>query len=933
LIEDIRAFGALLRAHRRAAGLSQQDLADRSGLSIRAISNLERGRTRWPYRDSLLRLAESLGLSGVGREEFLAAGRRPPGGEAAEPEDALGLSVDEPPSSARATRPTLVAAVAPSDVPRHLPADVPGFIGRGSALAALSALFPPHGSTSVAVVSGTAGVGKTALAVHWAHRDAGDFPDGQLYVNLRGYDAGPPRSAADALAGLLRALGVEPDRIPAETDERSAALRGVLAGRKVLLVLDNARDSEQVRPLLPGTPGSAVLVTSRDALAGLVARDGAARVELDLLPREEAEDLLRRLIGPRAEADPGSLGTLVAQCCRLPLALRVAAELAATRSGTPLAGLVAELTDLRRRLDVLDAGGDEGTAVRTVLSWSYRQLDPSAARTLRLVSLHPGTDFDAYAVAALTRSDPVHARRMIDRLARAYLVHPISPERFELHDLLRGFTRELAEAEDDAEARHDALASLFEFYLYSASAAMDLTFPAESARRPEIPGPSRTQIPPMPTPEAARAWLDVERANLIAAVAHAETDESAQRLEARAIELAAVLERHLNFGHHLADATTVHRSTLRTARRSGDRNAEATALTHLGFIEWERGRFRQAVDYQKQALALFRNLGDQFGQARTLHRLALVERVTGHYELAREHSRQVMTLCRKRGELLGQARALHALGTLDVAQGRYPQAQGHLRESLALLEELSDQRSRSVTLKELGVIELRYGRLATATEFFSEAVALCQDAGNRSGEAEAVSQLGLVHLRRGRPEIAIERQERAVALFREIDDRHGEALVFSRYAAADLRAGRPLHAIGLLEQALQTAGQLGARPLQVTVLNGLGEALLAGGRANQAPERHLAALELADQMEAADERARAHHGLARAHAVLGHAQAAEIHARTAYARYAELGVPEAEQVRAQFPAAAVVVPAAATTATAPTSRGEDSATPPAWSRK
>ena len=918
MTEEIRAFGARLRARRRAAGLSQQDLADRSGLSIRAISNLERGRTRRPYRASLLRLAESLGLNGVGREEFLAAGRRPP--SAPEPgletDEVFSASADEPPSSAHAAAAT--AAAAPI-VPRHLPADVPGFMGRGPALAALSALFPQHGSTSVAVISGTAGVGKTALAVHWAHQAADGFPDGQLYVNLRGYDAGPPRSAADALAGLLRALGVGPDRMPAETDERSAELRGVLAGRRVLLVLDNARDAEQVRPLLPGTPGSAVLVTSRDALAGLVARDGAARVELDLLPPDEAETLLRQLIGPRAEADHRSLGVLAAQCCRLPLALRVAAELAATRSTTPLAGLVAELTDLRRRLDVLDAGGDEETAVRTVLSWSYRQLDPATARTLRLVSLHPGADFDAYAVAALTRTDPVEARRMIDRLARAYLVHPISPQRFELHDLLRGFTRELAEAEEDTEARHNALASLFDLYLHSASTAMDLLFPAESTRRPQVAGLSRTHLPPLHTPEAARAWLDDERTNLTSAVALTETGETAQRLEARAIELAAVVERYLNFGHHLADALTVHLSALRAARRSGDRSAEATALTHLGFIEWERSRFRRAGDYQKQAHALFRSLGDKVGQARTLHRLALVERITGHYEQAYTHSKQVLALCRESGEQLGQARALHSMGALFLAQGQYPEARGYLRESLALLEELSDQRSRSVTLKELGVIELRFDRLTAATELFCEAVALCQDAGNRSGEAEAFSQLGLVHLRRGRPQSAIEHQERAVTVFREIDDRHGEAMALCRYAAADLGAGRPLHAIVLLEQALQIARLIGSRPAETTVLNGLGEALLAAGRADQAPDRHMTALELAKQMNDADELARAHHGLARAHAALGHADTAVLHARAASTQYASLGVPEADQVRAQFPSVAITV-AAPTSHTLPKSR-------------
>ena len=901
MIEDIRAFGTQLRARRRAAGFSQQELADLSGLSIRAISNLERGRTRWPYRDSLLRLADSLGLRGPGREEFLAAGRRPPTEEVAGADDVI--DADDQPPSAGPDQATAAALPAP----RYLPADVPGFVGRESALAALTRLLAPRGGASVAAISGTAGVGKTALAVHWAHRAAAGFPDGQLYVNLRGYDAGPPRPAADALAGLLRALGVGEERIPAELDERSAVFRSVLADRRVLLVLDNARDSEQVRPLLPGTPGSAVVVTSRDALAGLVARDGAARVELDLLPENEAESLLRRLVGPRAEADPRAVHTLVAQCCRLPLALRVAAELAATRSGTPIAELATELTDLRRRLDVLDAGGDEGTAVRTVLSWSYRQLDPSAARALRMVALHPGADFDIYAAAALTRSDLVRARRMMDRLTRAYLVHPLSPKRYELHDLLRGFARELGEAEDDAGARHDALASLFEHYLHGASAAMDLLFPAESARRPKLGAPP-AEIPPLRSPDTARAWLDGERANLIASVAHAAMDA---RLEARAIEIAAVVERYLNFGHHLTDATAVHLSALRAARRGGDKSAEATALTHLGFVEWERGRYRQAVDYQRQALVVFRSLGDQVGQARTLHRLALVERTTGHYDEARAYARQVLSLCRKRGEQLGQAKALHVLGTISLAQAQYAKAQGYLRESLALMEELSDQRSRSVTLKELGVIELRFGRLTSAAALFRQAQALCQDAGNRSGEAEALSQLGLVQLGNGRPDAAIEHQERAMVAFREIDDRHGESLVLTRYAAADLQAGRPLHAIGLLEHALHLAKRLGARPVETVIRNSLGEALLAGGRADRAPEHHVAALELAERMGDPDEQARAHHGLARTHAALGHAETAEQHAQAAYAQYAQLGVPEAEQVRAQFPTVAAPDDAAA----------------------
>jgi tetratricopeptide (TPR) repeat protein/transcriptional regulator with XRE-family HTH domain len=908
--DDIRAFGAQLRARRRAVALSQQDLADRAGLSVRAISNLERGRTGRPYRDSLARLADALGLRCAAREEFLAAGRRLRQEAAGDLEGRAGYRA----GPATAGEPQRFRA------PRQLPAPVPGFVGRAEALAALSGLLPPSGDGAPVVVSGTAGVGKTALAVHWAHRAAADFPDGQLYVNLRGYDAGPPRTPADALAGLLRALGVDAARIPGDRDERAAALRGVLAGRRVLLLLDNARDAGQVRPLLPGTPGCAVLVTSRDALAGLVARDGARRVGLDLLPEPEAIALLGALIGPRAEAEPEAVGTLAAQCSRLPLALRVAAELAAAREGSALTELTGELSDLRRRLDVLDAGGDEGTAVRAVLSWSYRQLEPSAARALRAVALHPGADFDVAAAAALIGAEAPTARRTLDRLARASLVRPVASDRYELHDLLRGFARELAETEDEAQAREGALSALLDHYVQSAAEAMDLLFPAEAARRPDTPR-QRADAPRFQNPDEARGWLDGERANLTAAVAFAAAPEAGPHdpapgtrdpgfgtrdLGERAIRLAATVERYLNFGHHLADATAVHVNALRTARRSGDARAEATALSHLGFVEWERGRYRQAIDYQNQALTLLRALDDPIGQARALHRLSLVQRGLGDLDEAWANAMEVLRLCRAHGERLGQARALHLLGTLSLARGRYAEAGEHLRASLALQNPLADQRSHSVTVKELGVIELRYGRLAAAAGHFRQARQLCLDAGNRSGEAEAVSQLGSVLLRQGRTQEALSAQEWALTVFREIEDAGGQASALARHALADVAAGRATAALGLLEQALTLTRRLGLRPAETTVLNGLGEALVAAGRAHGAPSRHRAALELAGQTGDAHEAARAHQGLAAAHAALGQQDRALAHARIALDRYRALGVPEADEVLAAHPDADAV---------------------------
>ncbi|MCA1673826.1 MAG: AfsR family transcriptional regulator, partial [Actinobacteria bacterium] len=356
--------------------------------------------------------------------------------------------------------------------------------------------------------------GKTALALRWAHRVRGEFPDGQLYVNLRGYDPDQPLVATDALAGFLRALGMAGQHIPLEVDERATAYRSLLDGRRMLIVLDNASSVEQVRPLLPGSPSCLVVVTSRDSLAGLVARHGARRLELDLLPAEDAVALLRALIGERVEAEPEAAAALAGQCAWLPLALGVAAELAATRPTVSLAQLVSELADHQRRLELLDAGGDPRTAVRAVFSWSYQHLPVETARAFRLIGLHPGLDLDPYAAAALTDTSRDHAQHLLDLLARAHLIQSTSSGRYGMHDLLRAYATHLVTIEDPENERRAALTRLFDHYLGTAAAAMDIFIPAEQYRRPCIP-PLATPSPPMSDPTTARAWLDAERATLV----------------------------------------------------------------------------------------------------------------------------------------------------------------------------------------------------------------------------------------------------------------------------------------------------------------------------------------------------------------------------------------------------------------------------------
>jgi DNA-binding SARP family transcriptional activator len=477
------------------------------------------------------------------------------------------------------------AAGDPVLVPRQLPGTVPHFAARGAELAALTRLLDgtgeQPGTVPIAAIGGTAGVGKTALAVRWAHQVADRFPDGQLYVNLRGYDPGTPVAAADALAGFLNALGVAGPDVPAGGEERAARYRSLLAGRRMLVVLDNAREAEQVRLLLPGAPGCMVVVTSRDSLAGLVARHGASRLDLDLLPQGDAVGLLRALIGPRADADPGAAAVLAQRCARLPLALRVAAELTADRPDVSVAGLSAELAGLRQRLDRLDAGGDPHTAVRAVFSWSGRHLDPAAARLFALLGLHPGPGLDRYAAAALAGTPAEAAGRALGPLARAHLVRPAGPGRYELHDLLRGYAAEQAARTETGRGRQAALTRLLDYYLHTAAAAAAALHPAGRGR---VAAAAATAAPaarigaPVSGARAARAWLDAERPVLVAVAAHA----AAGGWPGHAIGLSVALARYLDAGQHDADAAAIHGHAVRAARQAGDAAAQERALGDLG---------------------------------------------------------------------------------------------------------------------------------------------------------------------------------------------------------------------------------------------------------------------------------------------------------------------------------------------------------------
>ncbi len=777
----------------------------------------------------------------------------------AAPQPAAAAVAGARPGPAGGAEPGAAGGMSPV-VPRQLPAAVGCFTGRDTELAALTGLLHAQPAARpqamvISAIGGTAGVGKTALAVQWAHQVAEWFPDGQLYVNLRGYDPGQPLPAADALAAFLRSLGVPGQDIPPEADERAARYRSLLAGKQVLIVLDNAGSADQVRPLLPGTPACAVVVTSRDALAGLVAMDGAARLDLDLLPLTEAVALLRTLIGPRADAEPDAAAELAAQCCRLPLALRVAAELAASRPVASLAGLTGELGDLRARLDLLGAGDDPRTQVRAVFSWSYQQLGTDAAQMFRLLGLHPGPDIEPYAAAALTGTALPQARRALEALARAHLISPAAPGRYAMHDLLRAYARELSATVDGAQEQHAALTRLFDHYLHTAAAAMDTLFPAERHRRPRIPWPD-TPVPPLPDPAAARQWLDGERPALVAAAAHT----AVHGWPGHATRLAAALSSYLLRGGHIPEAVIVFGHALGAARRAGDRAAEATAFSLIGNIGLEQGRFQQAAGYYRQALALYRAAGDRAGEARVLSNMGIAETNLGPYAQAARHQQQAAAIFRDIGDRLGEARALGNLGWARQRQGRYKEAGGYHQQALDLSRKLGDHQGEAWALASLGAVDQQLGRYQHAAGYLEQAIAILHELGHTRGESDALVRLGEVYLGLGRYE----------------------------------------QSAGNFEQALAMSREIGARVVEADALNGLGEVLFHTGEAGKARTHHAAALRLASEADVPLEQARAHCGLARACQAGGNSLQARRHWQEALTRYAAIGAPEAGEIRARL---------------------------------
>ena len=741
MVVGAAVFGARLRACRRSAGLSQEELAVRSGLSVRTISNLERGCVRWPHPGSVHRLADALGLRGEVRRALIAdAGRRLGGrGEA---------GAVTPPGD------QVAGAGRGWIVPRQLPASVRQFVGRERELAALNRLADQvdgaAGAVVISALGGTAGVGKTALALRWAHQVAGRFPDGQLYLNLRGFDpSGTPMPPAEAVRGLLDGVGVPAGQIPASADAQAGLYRSLLSGRRMLLVLDNARDEEQVRPLLPGSPGCLVVVTSRRHLAGLVAVEGACALTLDVLTGAEAQAMLAQRLGPaRLEREPGGVADLIGLCARLPLALAVAAARVSARPHLRLSCFAAELNDARRRLDALDAG-DRLASVRAVFSWSLASLPAPAVRMFGLLGVHPGPDITVPAAASLAGVRPGQAGQALAELTRAHLLTAPACGRYACHDLLRAYAAEQAAALDGQDGRHAAAGRVLDHYLHTAHAAALLLSPS---RTPVTLAAPRPQVTPerLASYQEALDWFEAERQVLLAAV----TLAAETGFDVHGWQLPWALADFLDRRGHWHDGAALQRTALAAATRLGDTLGQAMAGRALGKACAWLTDYDQARGHLADSLSRYRQLGDRDGQARVHQSLNWVCERQARYGDALGHAEQALALFQAADDQAGQAAALNAIGWCHVLLGDPQRARTFCHRALALNRERGNRRSEALTWDSLGYAEHQVGRFAKAAACYRRALHLFQECGDRFYEAEILTHLGNTRHAAGDPQEA-----------------------------------------------------------------------------------------------------------------------------------------------------------------------------------
>ncbi|MFE3250164.1 ATP-binding protein [Streptomyces sp. NPDC059209] len=680
--------------------------------------------------------------------------------------------------------------------PRQLPADVKGFVNRVHELDELNAIVAGENGEplviSVCVIAGTAGAGKTSLALRWAHHARARFPDGQLYVNLRGYDPGEPVTAQEALHRFLSALGVPAQSVPQNIDAAAALYRSLLANRRMLVLLDNASTAGQVRPLLPGGPGCLVLVTSRSRLSGLAVRDGARRLTLGTLPQAEAVALLRTVTaGYRPADDLEKLTELAELCARLPLALRIAAERAASRPHLRLDDLIADLRDESALWDALSTGDDEeAEAVRTVFAWSYRALPEQAARLFRLLGMHPGPEFALQAAAALAAAPVSRTRQLLDSLVNAHLLEQMGPDRYQFHDLLRAYATDQAHHEEPAEEREAALHRVLDWYLHSADAARSWISPDE---RQVTLAPPGDDVPPSAFADydSALDWAEREHTNLLRAIRVA-----AGSHDRRAWQLAVAAWTARPSSAPVGEWLAIGDMALEAARRSGDLAAEARLLTDLGRDNVRVDRLSEALECHRRALEIRRETGDPVGKATSLNLIGLVHLRRRQFTDAAERFAQAIPLFQEADSAPWAAIALSNLASAHYNAGRPAEASAVAQEALTAHRGLDNPRGEGNILRVVSCLQLEEGRPEEALLSAQQALDIALTLRDDRLEGYWLITLGDAQRSLGKYEDALTSYQRSAALHRRLGNRSREALAW-------YGAGQTYHALERLVEAAQ----------------------------------------------------------------------------------------------------------------------------------
>ncbi|MBA8931433.1 DNA-binding SARP family transcriptional activator/tetratricopeptide (TPR) repeat protein [Kutzneria viridogrisea] len=624
-------------------------------------------------------------------------------------------------------------------VPAQLPHDVPGFTGREAELTQLTELLDEAGrGVLITAVDGSGGIGKTALAVHFAHRVSPRFPEGQLYVNLRGFDPRlPPLMPTDALGYLLRGLGVPPRQVPADLDDQVGMYRSLVAGRRILVVLDNAATTDQVRPLLPGDGSCAVIVTSRNRLSGLVARDGARRITLDLLSTEESLRLMAAMLGPgRVNAEPDAAEQLVRLCGYLPLALRIAGDRAATHPHLLLADLAAELSDERDRLDVLAPEDDESTAVRAVFSWSYHALKPETARVFRMLGLHVGPEISTPAAAALAGLSVPTTRRLLTDLTDRHLLDEVDRDRYRLHDLLRVYAAEEVLHGEDARDRDAAVDRMMDFYLYTADNA-DNALRGQDCDMPVGNPPPECRPLTFDGYLAALQWFDVDGVNLFA------LDRLAAQTwrDLTVWRFGVVLWEYMRLRRDWERIIEVSEYSMAAARRMGDSVGEALSLSSIGASYVHLGRPQEAMEHVRRMPAVRYGPEDAHREMSTLSNLAEAYRGAQRHDAAVRCYERALVLARQTGSSWHEGDLLRGLGETRLAVGDLAEALACCTPSLEIFRELGDLYAQNVVLQDLGAIQLAMGGHREAARHYADAVTLARRIDHRHAVDQALAGL------------------------------------------------------------------------------------------------------------------------------------------------------------------------------------------------